>query len=117
MKLMKTIKVIDLLNKIANGEIPKEIIYLPFENNNTYAGHYFYDKGEYIHERYSNVYLFDNVLRKLNREVEIIEDKKIAKIDLILDEQFTNYELQAYICETQVKLNEIIDRLNGEDNE
>lgn len=52
-------------------------------------------------------------MRILNDEVEEIEeDKKIEKLDLILDEHFSNDELQAYIKETQEKVNEIIDKIN-----
>ena len=42
------------------------------------------------------------------------EQKKIPeKLDLILDEQFTNDELQAYIYETQEKVNQVIDYLKS----
>ena len=93
-------KVIDLLNKIANGETKEEII---FQYNNGY-------------KEYANINtLFDRFTineENLNIEIEIIEeDKKIEKLDLILDEQFSNDELQAYIKETQEKVNEIIDYL------
>ena len=56
---------------------------------------------------------------ELNNEVEILEEeKKIPeKLDLILDEQFTNDELQAYIYETQVKINQILDYLKSKGDE
>jgi hypothetical protein len=42
------------------------------------------------------------------------EEKKIPeKLGLILDEHFTNDELQEYIYEMQVKINEIIDYLKS----
>jgi hypothetical protein len=54
-------------------------------------------------------------LHCLNEQVEILEEqKKIPeKLDLILDEHFTNDELQAYIYETQEKVNQVIDYLKS----
>ena len=46
--------------------------------------------------------------------IPIEEEKKIPeKLDLILDEHFTNDELQAYIYEIQVKVNQVIDYLKS----
>ena len=102
-------KVIDLLNKIANGEeVPKKIKVFGDEFEFLYQSGdktYFNNDGDYL---FSDVYDWEN---NLNSEVEIIEDKKIEKLDLILDEQFSNDELQVYIKETQEKVNEIIDYL------
>ena len=68
----KTIKIIDLLNKIANGEIPKEIKY-----NNYFLSWDDVDKDYYC-EYYGNLftYLFSNVQTTvvLDYEIEIIED-------------------------------------------
>lgn len=68
----KTIKVIDLLNKIANGEIPKEIKY-----NNYFLSWDDVDKDYYC-EHYGNLftYLFSNdqTTVVLDYEIEIIED-------------------------------------------
>ncbi len=93
------IKIIDLLNKIANGEkVPKKIKY----NNNIYE--YCQNDNRYhqITKNYPNRDMDD--LSKviglmnfnyLNDEVEIIEDKKIEKIgekpDTILYE-FNDYD-------------------------
>ena len=109
-------KIIDLLNRIANGEkVPKKFKIkgscfkdLYFEYNEKY------DCYDLIGENFKEgCYVFG--YSELNDEVEIIEeDKKIEKIDLILDEQFSNDELQAYIKETQEKVNEIIDKINEE---
>ena len=98
-------KVIELLNKIANGEeVPKKIKIKQWENNA--------EDEDLEYELFDRLYNEDF---ELNDEVEIIEeDKKIEKLDLILDEHFSNDELQAYIKETQEKVNEIIDKINEE---
>ena len=69
-------KVIDLLNKIANGETPNKIIYLPYATNNVYAGKYSYEQGDYLKDGWSNMWLFkDHLKARLNNEVEIIEEE------------------------------------------
>ena len=92
-------KVIDLLNKIANGEIKEGIM---FQYNNGYEG-------------YANVNtLFDRFTinkENLNTEIEIIEeDKKIKKLD--------EYE---YDTANEIliirKINEIIDYLEENNND
>ena len=116
---METIKVIDLLNKIANGEYPtiKDGI-----------NKYEYDKDEndyitgmgYNYEHYfSNI----NILDYLNDEVEIIEDtpkedKKIDKLKYCMVDGYIVIggtrdidEQLRIICE---RINEIIDKVNGE---
>ena len=120
-------KVIDLLNKIANGEYPtiKDGI-----------NKYEYDKDEndyitgmgYNYEHYfSNI----NILDYLNDEVEIIEeDKKIYKLDWVEGNTFSKIQENSYLSRKEIqlldsnfkelgnKINEIIDKLNeGEDNE
>lgn len=109
-------KVIDLLNKIANDEeVPKQI---------KYESHYFnyneLEKDYYEGMGYEYEYLLKNCLTtNLNDEIEIIEDtpkedKKIEKI------QLTNggdYNLTIIDREIIKKINEIIERLNGMDNE
>ena len=115
-------KVIDLLNKIANGEYPtiKDGI-----------NKYEYDKDEndyitgmgYNYEHYfSNI----NILDYLNDEVEIIEDtpkedKKIEKLNWTMVDGYCIVgnmkdpdEARKVICQ---KIDEIIDKVNGEDNE
>ena len=98
---MKTIKIIDLLNKIANGEeIPKKIKYNGLE--------YKLDKEQ---EDYMLVYagLLDdiNTFSQLNDEVEIIEeDNKIEKLEIISSDSGTMYEFIAN------KINEIIEVIN-----
>ena len=109
-------KVIDLLNKTANKEeVPKKIkvLFNVFE----------YDEDNY---NYKNVdKTRDNLLRHLgsykgialNDDVEIIEDvpkedKKIEK----LNEHYYHDE-PALIDDMAHKINEIIDKVNGDSNE
>ena len=99
-------KVIDILNKIANGE---EVRFKILSEDEIYRYDYY---NQICCEPSDKICEWGIDYRWLNEEVEIIEDKKIPKkLDLILDEQFSNDELQAYIKETQEKLNEIIDYL------
>ena len=84
-------KVIDVLNRIANGEeIPEKIKYELKINT-------------YLHCHY--------VPECLNDEVEIIEeDKKIEKFEFGEIEDREHYEIKR-------KINEIIDKLNEMENE
>ena len=83
MNNMKTIKIIDLLNKIANGEeVPEKIKYDTKEmkydhNKQDYLGYYSNGNGEWLFQ-----YLFDrcrNTEHFINDEVEIIEEKKLPE--------------------------------------
>lgn len=122
---MNKVRVIDLFNKIANGEeVPKEIIY----NNGVYVYDdkddvmdYYLNEDSYLNSYNNDYYLFENELNHtglcqcLNEEVEIIEDtpkedKKIKKlaVNLYCDEDKT------FKREVNDKINEIIDKVNGE---
>ena len=101
-------KVIDLLNKIANGE---EIPQLIKWNGDIY------DKlgCEYYMLNDRNITLFGDILdnngKYLNDEVEIIEeDKKIEKFEFGEIEDGEHYEIKR-------KINEIIDKLNEMEKE
>ena len=90
-------RVIDLLNKIANGEI---------EANEKFC----YKGEEYRH--IDNLFGDYYVEEVLNNEVEIIEeDKKIEKIPVTYQENYTNTELFEYL---RCCINEIIDYINKE---
>lgn len=103
-------KVIELLTKIANGEIKEEIM---FQYNNGY-------------EEYANVNtLFDRFTinkENLNTEIEIIEeDKKIDKIKSMNTdckhknwefEELSKEEITLDIQTLKNKINEIIDYLD-----
>lgn len=113
-------KIIELLNKIANGEeVPKKIKF--------YGKYYIWYDNEYTgNEGYcleplkadSNSFLEINTLYDLNKEVEIIEeDKKIEKLNIELnsdDENKVNcYRANNLECELAFKINEIIDYINN----
>ena len=110
-------KIIDLLNKIANGEeVPKKIRY------SSYIFKYTGDKRIqrlYVMENQEN-YLLRDFVAQLNSEVEIIEeDKKIEPIEWNTDDDncqiyfngAMNYVSRAEL-ELALKINEIIEELN-----
>ena len=87
-------KVIDLLNKIANGEVETNI-------------EFFYKKEKYRH--IDNLFADYYVEEVLNGEVEIIEeDKKVEKIDEELFEKASSSYRERIMKD---KINEIIDYL------
>ena len=139
---MKKIKVIDLLNKIANGEdVPEKIIY---------KGNHYYNVGNKEQAYYENTELDDNLLLyaihnegHLNDEIEIIEDtpkeiyfnkedKKIEKLvtckskpdpgnecykDVLESYDGANIIIKEDVSFVIDKVNEIIDvvnKLNGQ---
>ena len=94
-------KVIDLLNKIANGEdVPKKIKYYgyvwEFLNNGVYSSYWFNDIE-------LQDYLDGNILENLNDEVEIIEEDK--EIEYLRNQDF-------YIKKVGDKVNELIKAVN-----
>lgn len=115
-------KVIDLLNKIANGEIPEHIRY-----NNLFMT---YDKKrQNYYDRFdAEIDWKYTIMQYINDEVEIIEDtpkedKKIEKLDLEelndllrADLNYDNlfHKTHKMLVETKSKINEIIDKINGE---
>ena len=119
-------KVIDLLNKIANGEeVPKEI------RLGDKIDIFYYQDYVKSYKTYDNEYLMCDYLcntDRLNEEVEIIEeDKKIRKIYTFpgLDDVDYAYEdgnrpnnvkinnkMEEFLID---KINEIIDYINKED--
>lgn len=123
---MKTMKLIDLFIKIANGEdTPKKIDF----NGNIYS-HNGNDDNSYYYCKENDKLLEDAfIFEELNDEVEIIEDtpkedKKIKKLDkqyatdmiFTYDKSGSNlYSLSLYVNSDIVnKLNEIIDKINEE---
>jgi hypothetical protein len=104
-------KVIDLLNKIANGEeVPKKIKYNDIEY--THIDNYCYaDENSRLlsYEIYAEQH-------RLNDEIEIIEDtpkedKKIEYLDYL---EFNEYSDEYKIWCLLNKINEIIDKVNGD---
>ena len=109
-------KVIDLLNKIANGEeVPKRIKYI----NSIWE----YDEKtkDYFHDDLWLIYSM-NSIGLTKREVEIIEDtpkedKKIEKLRAYEEPFLKNGKVDTRFLLIIDQLNEIIDKINGEENE
>lgn len=114
-------KVIDLLNKIANGEeVPKKI--------QVYSDIFVFDdsNGVYEHEETRTQLLSIYNGNILNYEVRIKEDKKIRKLDWIEENTFDKMQnscltaiekelLDSNFKELGNKINEIIEVLNERD--
>lgn len=118
---MKTIKIIDLLNKIANGEKPPKKINVvtPLDINTNYI--YIKEKHNYRSEIYTNVWLLENLHKTtLEKEVEIIEEEKeIEKIDIDKNDiswcegnMKTDEDMVDIFLKTKDKINELIDAVN-----
>ena len=108
-------KVIDLLNKVAKGEkVPKVIKYNDYNFRHIDNYCYVNKEGELL-----STYIYVEESR-LNDEIEIIEDtpKEIDNLYhvTIYGQTISSLrgELQATNRRFEDKLNEIIDRLNGE---
>lgn len=93
----KTIKIIDLLIKIANGEIPKKIYYddMYFTYDES-CSNYVSSSGSEIDWKYT-------IMEYINDEVEIIEeDKEIEEIKQIYEDRdmydFTFWESEFQTC-------------------
>ena len=111
----KTIKIIDLLNKIANGEeIPKKIKY------DNYYCYYDKEKNKYVDYAGISIFAWDYiVMNSLNDTIEIIEDNdKLEKIKSLnnvgssinLTEFEDKQHLNNHILKD--KINKIIDHIN-----
>ena len=115
-------KVIDLLNKIANGEeIPEKF---------KFAGQTFEKQGSYIEDADGDS-IFDSMFTdfsNINDEVEIVEEnKKIEKLEIVhngsanayalLNEYGTKCALTKHSKVMCDKINEIIDKLNEMEKE
>ena len=101
-------KVIDLLNKIANGEeVPKLIRY----SNTTFKYSFMFTNYLNVEDVYD--VLFDDIVTHfLNDEIEIIEEpKKIEKISLEID-KFEDSYYDTALIKIAGKLDEIIDYIN-----
>ena len=118
------IKIIDLLNKIANNEeVPKKIKY---KDNVYYLGKNMVDLHTYQTEGSNTTrklsLIIDNEYLNLNDYVEIIEEpKKIEKIKSNGDEFYSDYidtwisknKTDAYCEFLMNKINELIDEINN----
>ena len=119
---MKTIKVIDLLNKIANAEeVPKKIKYKTWTF--IYVDEFYgYMKKNYLEIACNEVISFMAYIvsmEELNDEVEIVEEKKLPeKIDLTgyWDKNSLRTEEWCFSEELiGVKINEILDYLESKE--
>ena len=113
------IKVIDLLNKIANNEeVPKKIKY---KDNVYYLGKNMVDLHTYQTEESNTTrklsLIIDNEYLNLNDEVEIIEEpKKIEKIPLPSFDEFKRMSAEERYVVTAKEydlLDELIDEINN----
>lgn len=105
-------KIIDLLNKIANGEeVPKRIQYgaAEYDYNETYKDYENNETGEF---------LFDGIApTELNYYVGINEDEKIIPIpDDELKDDYTQINLDFNFKVLKEKINKIIEVINNEYN-
>lgn len=98
----KTIKIIDLLNKIANGEeVPEKIKYRNCIFNKTFGAGI---NPDYVN--YDNTYLLEYVSNEadsLNELVEILEDNI---------EEIEELEIGTITTDERLKINEIIKVVN-----
>ena len=107
-------KIIDLLVKMANGEAPKRIKYDDIE-------YFLYDDYTYMKKDKSRL-MCSVFFKRLNDEVEVIEDKKIERISChfslnYVKSNLTNEEksgIDNAINNIYCKINEIIDKINEE---
>ena len=118
-------KVIEILNKIANGEeVPKKIKYLTSVYTLRSNGNYYIENEN---SKFINGLYYQMIgSHRLNDEVEIIEDKKIRKICTFpgLDDDDYAYEDGDRPNNVKInnmmeqllinKINEIIDKINKE---
>ena len=114
------IKIIDLLNKIANNEeVPKKIKY---KDNVYYLGKNMVDLHTYQTEGSNTTrklsLIIDNEYLNLNDEVEILEEtKKIEKIARCDSIKMTHYGELYKPTENEeilrIQINELIDKINN----
>lgn len=110
-KLTKTIKIIDLLNKIANGEeVPKKIKYYDNVFRKCDIGDDYFNDASYD-------CLFKDIFDTsiINDEVKILEDEEDKDIPLIPDDELyiTANSRQDYNFKVlQEKINQIVEGLN-----
>ena len=104
---MKTIKIIDLLNKIANGEeVPKYVQYYNMLK----------DKTDIMMVCKENIfYKLDKLEIQLNSRIEPVEEEKKIPEKLVGEDK--GYYIDFSECNIASKVNEIIDYLKSKGEE
>lgn len=111
---MNKLRVIDLLNKIANGKRPEKIKYKnKIYNWSITTGNYILEDDRNVSINWDFVSMFE-----LRNEVEIIENKKIEKIEYSIDKDgyLSVNDFREHLLQIINKINEIIDYINGGTN-
>lgn len=112
-------KIIDLLNKIAKGEKPKKIKYYDdVYEFDCYEGEWGYVNKEYCRYKWFANEIDCDLQEQLNDEVEIIEDKKIEKLEYYDNSIMwcmNGKEITDNEKDIIDKINEIIDYINKGD--
>ena len=112
---MSKMTVIQLLNKIANGEeVPKKFTYKDYfweyDKRNEMWFTYFTRCGEMKNYRFDRLFYLNKCL---NDEVEVIEDKKIEKIEMCTGGIMSFDSVENITTELKNKINELIDEINN----
>lgn len=109
---MKTIKIIDLLNKIANEEeVPLKVKYDNYIWVLRKQFNDYWNDEQYLF--IGGFDMFEDAMCFLNDEVEIIEEEKeIEKLNLDTDELLKNVVITAQDYVIEGKINELIDAVN-----
>jgi len=107
-------KIIELLNKIANGELDNEITIFKFKNVIYGAETWCYVKSENVICEYRDDKAFYSIeldinIGDLNDEIEIILTEKVEKLDINI--AYTNY-LDGYNSHWSDKEKILIDKIN-----
>ena len=118
-------KIIDLLNKIANGEeVPKKIRITDIDDRITRHYNFFYDEDDQEYKDDELLPLGARLIldRVLNKIVEILEEEKkipekleILQFSDLID--MSNDEIMQVIKDQRFKINEIIDYLESKGDE
>lgn len=107
-------KVIDLLNKIANGEQPQTIKYYDIIYNfEEYKGDLGYVNKDYGKYKWFAKEIDCDLSVCLNEEVEIIEEDK--KIEKLKEKESIENDTGTCLRNITNKINEIIDYINNKD--
>ena len=103
---MKKIKIIDLLNKVANGEeVPQEIKY---KNVNRYFDEY--DQDYKNDEKGIELYLFHTVLA--SRTGELLKERLNDEVEIIEEDIKENPTFEEYMKNPEKYWNNLLEKLD-----